>query len=250
MKALIEFINGYHAHYASVVEGYSEQAVSDLELYLERDLPGRHRELLLTMGKNLGFPTGDFHLDPAEVVTLITNRAAFPEYLAPLAVDDGTSFSDYYLDLRFPASHARDGSVDDARVVRIAAGGPITDAPLPRAHSLTDMMFTWAFSAIRQQAHREHASLSWDMSGTTQEQTSLARLEELMAELRFKRLPHTSELGAMYERTDAAGWCYQRPAETDFTIMLSANDRPTLLGVLEPLRAAMPGERGARERNV
>lgn len=240
MHALIDFIDGYHPLYRSVVEGYSEQAVSDLELYLERALPGRQRDFLLTIGKNPGFPTGDLIVDPAEVTSLVTNRAAFPDYLAPFGVDDGPSWSDYYLDLRFPASRAPDGSVDDARVVRIAAGGPITDAPLPRAHSLTDMMFTWTFSAVRQQAHAEHASLWWDVPGAGPTWPSLARLEALMAELGFETLPHTSMFGRMFERGDAAAWSYQRPEESVFTLVLSAQDRPTLLGVSESLRRAMP----------
>lgn len=244
MRALIDFINGYHPHYASVVRGYGEQEIANLELYLERDLPARHREFLSTMGRNAGFSLGDMNVDPAEVIALITNRDAFPEYLAPFAVDDGTIFSDYYLDLRFPASRAPDGAVEDAMVVRIAAGGAITDAPLPRAHSLTDMMFTWAFSAVRQQAHAERATLSWDASGSDRDRPSLDRLEELMAKLGFDRLTHTSKFARMFERGDAAGWSHQRPGEEDFAIMLSAADRRTLLGVLEPLRDAMPA-RGA-----
>lgn len=249
MKALIDFIDGYHPHYASVVEGYGEEAITDLETYLERPLPAKHREFLSTMGKNLGFPTGDMNLDPVEVIPLVTNRAVFPEYLVPFAVDDGTIFSDYYLDLRYPASKAPDGSIADAMVVRIAAGGAITDPPLPRSHSLTDMMFTWAFAAVRQKAHQEHATLSWEVSGSSRDRPSLDRLEDLMSKLGFDILPHTSKFGRMFERTDAAGWSYQRPGEADFMLMLSAKDRRTLLGVLEPLRDAMPA-RGAPPRDA
>lgn len=234
MRELVDFISGYDPLYRTVARGFPPEEIASLEAALGRRLPGAYRDFLSEVGANPGFDTGDVSFDIAQIIDVASNRP-LPEHLIPIAEDEGPTFWDYYLDLSCPSGD------EDALVVRISAGGQLSDRT-PIFWSLRDMVFNWAFSSVRMLTLPEHVKLRW-LPGDgehTRAPPGLDALKTVMIRLGFQALTVTSPEAQLYERGDCTGFIYRTPYETSFSLTLAARDHATMLHVAEAVRDALP----------
>ncbi|GEM_PF-5315316 len=238
MRALIDFLTGYHPPYADVVRGFPEVRIAELERALGQALPATYREFLSTVGANLGFFVDEVVFDIDELIELIEEKSATrPRHLVPIAIDESPSYMDYFLDL----SDGEDG--EDGVVVRSAAGSLSFDDISYVYPSLRDLLFVTGFRAVRMLTLPHRAGVSWPLEDFS-DPASAPRRDLLHAQFEamgFRELGVTGERCGLYERGDCAAIVVTQPPGVFFSLFLAAEDPKTAVLVSELLCDAMPG---------
>ena len=237
MRELVEFLASYQPQYATLVQGYSEERIAELERVLGRTLPSAYRDFLATAAANLGFRIDQVTFDIDEVIQLVEQkRDRMPAHLYPIAVEELPGV-DYYLDT---SRAQREG---DGMVISSAAGGKAFDDIQPEYPSLRDMLFSKGFREVRMLTFRHRESVKWPLEDFASPEQAPRRdeLDSLLDELGLRKLHVTSNARALYERGDCAAIVVEIMQFPTFLISLAADDPRTTALVAETLCDGMRG---------